>query len=403
MFPEDGLYGGGIMQREHMNLFLESVPDPKKVAWNPCVEKNRFANTEVLRRLSCMARENSLYIVANMGDGHPCSRVSDTACPWDGRHQYNTDVVFNPNGTLIVRYHKQNLFFETEFDHPPKAELATFDTPFGRFAVFTCFDSLFHDPSVEVIEEYNVDSIAFPTLWSETPPFLYAVQWQSAFSVGMKVNLLAANHNNAGGSGIYTPTGVATYAGNYQPSELLIATIPSRPKVFPSPHPKPEVSDTQSAGVYTSFAFSDYYSFVNLKDGSSSATVCNGRLCCQANYSLEQNGEDVFALGAFSGVHRAIARAGMQMCVVMKCVSRGKQAFLCGQTPQSSSSTFSRLVLTGNFSTPYVFPEVMVSSGGTPKLASGEWQYSDKVLTSAHGFSKPMLSAGLLGRLYGAD
>ncbi|XP_064598768.1 pantetheinase-like [Liolophura sinensis] len=402
VFPEDGLYGGAILQRINMYLFLESVPDPKEVIWNPCVEKNRFANTEVQHRLSCMARNNSLYIVANMGDVHHCSRASDTSCPLDGRYQYNTDVVFNPHGTLIVRYHKRNLFYETEFNYPPKAELATFDTPFGRFAVFTCFDSLFHDPSIEVIEDYNVDSVAFPTLWSERPPFFYAVQWQSAFSVGMKVNLLAANHNNAGGSGIYTPTGVAIYAGNHQPSQLLIATIHSRPNVFPSPQPKPTISATQSTGVYASLAFRDHYKFVNLREGSSSATVCNGRLCCQANYSFTQHGGDVFALGAFSGVHTAIARFGVQMCVVMKCVGWGTPSLPCGQTPHSSASTFSRLVLTGNFTTNYVFPEILVSSGGTEELASGEWQYSDKVLSSAHGFSKPLLSAVLLGRLYSA-
>lgn len=56
-------------------------------------------------RLSCMARNNSIYVVANMGDKKLCNS-SDPSCPSDGRYQYNTDVVFDPEGKLVARYHK---------------------------------------------------------------------------------------------------------------------------------------------------------------------------------------------------------------------------------------------------------------------------------------------------------
>ena len=52
----------------------------------------------------------------------------------------------------FYRYHKRNLFGEHQFD-VPEVEYTTFDTPFGRFGVFTCFDILFHDPAVQLVKQ----------------------------------------------------------------------------------------------------------------------------------------------------------------------------------------------------------------------------------------------------------
>lgn len=50
---------------------------------------------QVLRRLSCTARRHGLYLVANMADLQPCPlETAPSACPPDGRWQFNTNVVF---------------------------------------------------------------------------------------------------------------------------------------------------------------------------------------------------------------------------------------------------------------------------------------------------------------------
>lgn len=58
------------------------------------------------------------------------------------------------DGLLVARYHKYNLYFEEAFDVPPRAETVTFDTPFaGRFGLITCFDILFAEPTLTLVEK----------------------------------------------------------------------------------------------------------------------------------------------------------------------------------------------------------------------------------------------------------
>lgn len=54
----------------------------------------------------------------------------------------------------MARYHKYNLYFEAAFDAPPEPEIVTFDTPFaGKFGLITCFDILFQEPTVILMEK----------------------------------------------------------------------------------------------------------------------------------------------------------------------------------------------------------------------------------------------------------
>ncbi|XP_041369845.1 pantetheinase-like [Gigantopelta aegis] len=105
-FPEDGIYGMMLKIRRQVAPYLEYIPDPRKESWNPCTEPGRHANTEVQQYLSCLARNNALYLVVNMGDKQPCSIKTDPGCPYDGQYQFNTNVVYGPTGTLIAKYHK---------------------------------------------------------------------------------------------------------------------------------------------------------------------------------------------------------------------------------------------------------------------------------------------------------
>ena len=127
VFPEDGIYGF-FHTRETIKPYLEPIPDVSNATTIiPCTDPK--PHTEILQELSCMARNNSIALVANMGDIQYCTQ-KDPNCPKDGRYQYNTDVVFDSDGRLLAKYHKQHLFHEQAFNTPTKCEFVTFVTLF---------------------------------------------------------------------------------------------------------------------------------------------------------------------------------------------------------------------------------------------------------------------------------
>ncbi|KAK6327726.1 hypothetical protein J4Q44_G00033720 [Coregonus suidteri] len=291
--------------------YLETIPDPLTEDWNPCTQPDRHNHTEVLQSLSCMARRHQLYLVANMPDLQPCPLTSHPPCPPDGHWQFNTDVVFRSDGSLAARYHKQNLFFEKEFNTPPRLEVVTFDTPFaGRFGVFTCFDILFHDPTVRLLE-----------------------QFQRAFSLGANITLLAANlrHDSKAmtGSGIFTPsTSIYHHAGKPEERKLLVLRIPVLDSDWlatkkqakgqgetggegePLSAVLPSLSTTPSPSPsrFNASMMGDLFSFALLLDSEGQLTVCDGPLCCQLQYrrSTQGGNTELYALGAFAGNHTGV-------------------------------------------------------------------------------------------------
>ncbi|GIY69016.1 biotinidase [Caerostris extrusa] len=135
-YPEYGLYPPA--ERFRLKEFMEIVPDPKTASANPCLERKEFSQRLILRTLSCIARNNSILVVANMGDLQSC--LGTPGCPDDGVFHLNTNVVFDKDGTIIHKYHKEHLFYELGMDLPRKEQFFTFETSFGKFATFICFD-----------------------------------------------------------------------------------------------------------------------------------------------------------------------------------------------------------------------------------------------------------------------
>ena len=147
---------------------------------------------DYMKKLSSLAINFNTYLVTNIVEKVKCDNTSSSAsenCKNTGNYYYNTNVVFDRNGTIIsrfvvlvrrtnnsfvdFRYHKFNLFGDEHLtDRTDLPEIETFETDFGvKFGIFTCFDILFQYPA-EILLNANIDAIIYPTNWRSELPFL---------------------------------------------------------------------------------------------------------------------------------------------------------------------------------------------------------------------------------------
>lgn len=201
VFPEGGLNNGDL------TLFVE-IP----------YEKYGIVSAEsthdAIRNLSQAARDYDVYVAIN---------IHEEEHTINGTIRYNTNVIFDRNGSIIARYRKYNLFSETILNVTPDPEYIYFDTDFGvRFGTFTCFDILFKEPSLTLVQKYNVTDIITTQHWFSELPFLTAVQEQAAWSYRTNANMLASGMNDV----IRGSTGSGIYAGNRGPVIVLQSLQP---------------------------------------------------------------------------------------------------------------------------------------------------------------------------------
>lgn len=421
VFPEDGIQGFNFT-RSSISSYLETIPDPRQESWNPCTEPGRHSNTEVLQRLSCMARRYNLYLVANMGDLQPCSPSSDPAspCPPDGRWQFNTNVAFSSDGLLVARYHKHNLYFEDAFDTPPQPEIITFDTPFaGRFGLIICFDILFHQPTVPLLEE-GVRQVIFPTAWMNQLPLLDLIQFQQAFSLGANVTLLSANVRSdpliMTGSGIYTPFSADYHharRGDPEEGRLVVARVPVLEPQWVGQSATAEEAGAEQGYCqqdtclsappsFTSTMMYDPFQFVLLGDTEGEVSVCDGAFCCLLRYRRfpPGRGQEMYALGAFAGTHTVNGRYALQVCAVVRCA--GAESSTCGQEVEEAESKMD-FVLQGKFGTKYVYPSVLSSRLVLEQPELVERSADSTVMMKHSNMKGGLVTACLYGRMYHLD
>ncbi|GIY77345.1 pantetheinase [Caerostris darwini] len=249
VFPEEGLFSTSYENDTWFISYAEDVPNPKIEHVNPC-DDDKYQNSPILKRLSCMAKKHEFYVVADLIDVKKCE-VTDGCdendidycvtdpdeCPEDGYYHFNTLVVFDREGYLITRYYKIHLYFEEGLNTPKTIKHEYFTTEFGEFTVGICFDLLFQG---FVKSARNATGLVYPTWWFDHTPLIYfATSFQQSWSIANKVNILAADvqYPNFGslGSGIYTPgNGALIYTSNPDArSKLLISNVPVSPIAIP--------------------------------------------------------------------------------------------------------------------------------------------------------------------------
>lgn len=413
VFPEDGIHGIAH-SREGVKSYLEYIPDPEKEKWNPCQRQKRYDNSEIQHALSCMAKRNRMYVVANMGDYQPCNKADDKKCPEDGQYQFNTDVVYDPTGLLIAKYHKINLYYEYMYDYPPDRKRVYFDTPFGRFGIMTCFDILFKDPIIGLLEKDGIGNVVFPTAWMDSLPLLAAIQFHSAFAAGVNVNFLSANikysKRRFHGSGIFTPKGYASFFySEDSKGKLLVSDIGiiRRRKIGNIPNKKlisKEFKEHNNKGKeFKAKIFRDFYNMKLLMGKAGNISVCQNGVCCYLSYEKETESGDLFAFGTRDGIHPRHGGYYLQVCILLKCSNNNVSE--CGIYVKESSTRFRHVKITGTLTTRYIYPEILLYNSSTRLITLASptsWSHQDGIFES-NGFEHPLISASLLGRVYERD
>ena len=415
------MYGLG-WTRNTIMPYLEYVPDPDTTILAPCDKPTSIKAAEVQIYLSCVAKNNSIFVVANMGARQPCP-PHDSDCPVDGVYQYSTNVVYNPKGQFVARYFKYNLDKEeTYFDKPRVVNLTTFETPFGRFGTFTSSDILYKDPTVTLIKKMNVTNIAYPSAWREELPLMSAIEFHSAFSEGISVNLLAANLHiptlGYYGSGLYWPTGTSidgSYYYNDSSSSKGYLVVDSLTPFLPPENgvnvfrdnipiiPTPSRSKKSHKKTHKLKINGDEYTSTILKRSHDfyNPHVCQGEVCCDASIEGFFPKDEVFAFGAFDGVHVGVGEEYyLQACVFIKCANSTEES--CGSPTKMSQTDLDKMSFVANFSLGIVFPEVLSSYGTSLGLVTKIWYYQGSIIIDAGIYGAP-ISIAMLNRDYSRD
>ncbi|CAL1273188.1 unnamed protein product [Larinioides sclopetarius] len=438
-FPEYGIFPE--CDRETTKMFLEIVPDPHAERVIPC-DNPMYERMPQLRTLSCIAKNHSMYLQANTGDIQMCRETNLTRCPEDGFLQMNTNVIFDREGAVIGRYHKEHLWGEEGMDLPIEEQFPIFKTDFGTFATFVCFDVVLAR-IIEVVDEPGVDGVVFSTMWENSAPLFTSVQYFQSWAMGNNKSLIAADINLAGqlavGSGIFHgQEGALAYT--FDPdgiSKLVVARVPKRGKKLTQP--KASITAITENGTYawtddgeeipyiTSKSLQyhlpgdgDYYTdryhqadlvnytLVQLTKPKDRLTACNNGLCCILDYEVKHLNE-TFYFGVYNGTQGSFPPLFWceEDCLLVRCNPTFDKP--CSDFPLLTDNLFHHVSLYANYTTPFVYPSIV--SDRMRLVPRKEWEYDvinkgdvyDSKLSFSSEEGEKILAVGLKGRCYDRD
>lgn len=427
VFPEYGLFPPS--SRKKLKMFLENVPDPDVTPSNPCQEPATYADKPILYTLSCLALENNMIIIANMGDIQSCKGEKD--CPKDEVFQYNTNVAFGRDGDILKKYHKEHLFGEFGMDVPKFQQDPTFQTDLGRFAMYVCFDIVFQRIT-EVAHWKGVKAVFLPTMWMNSSPMFAATQYFESWAIGNNVTLLAANVHLPGESGLGSGVmkgrdGAQVYTFNPDGHSKLLITDLSKSGRHSSIYivtkngTKEWTDDGKDLASECSKkilgpvknVYKDYrclerdttnFTLTKLTKSSDYIESCNNGMCCTLNYSVKELTEDYY-LGVYNGSFNAMNRYFFpeENCVLARCDGFGCKS--CVTFPVRSKTVFYKVFMSANFTTTFVYPTVVET--GMRQTPTTEWKFDSGTKTASISFEsspgKDLLMVGLKARPYQRD
>lgn len=364
VFPEHGLTTVDAQRSRHeVQLYSTQIPSPQSKP-NPC--DNRMNN--VLQVLSCAAKQNSVHVVVNLPERDNCE---GKGCPPDRICLFNTNVVFNRQGTIIARYRRSSYFSESQSACDVTKEDPTFHTDFNvTFGILNTHDILHYKPAIELMRK-GVADFVYLGAWRSELPFLSAVQIQEGWARGLEVNLLAAGYddpvNGYGGSGIYPArSGGSTVAmmPHTRQSQFLSSYVQKQRNT--------RIGQIQGGAVSASISpdSSNYipqveFKFLNdnlkpyktqlLEKSNTSTRLCTNGLCCSFNISAKfpSNKENsmYYRMAVFNGTRKYQGKEtiGLQVCSIISCNNSSLSSCGLSMNTGKDSALFEYISIQGEF------------------------------------------------------
>nr|XP_021526482.1 vascular non-inflammatory molecule 2-like [Aotus nancymaae] len=156
----------------------------------------------------------------------------------------------------------------------------------------------------------------------------------------------------------------------------------------------------EAKNTFRGFISWDGFNFTELFENEGNLTVCQKELCCHLSYKmLQKEKNEVYILGAFTGLHGRRRREHWQVCIMLKY--KTTDLATCGWPVETASTRLETFSLSGTFGTEYVFPEVLLTK---IQLSPIKFEIlKDGRLVNKNGSSEPILTVSLLGRWYTKD
>ncbi|MHC4818125.1 MAG: carbon-nitrogen hydrolase family protein [Planctomycetota bacterium] len=213
--PEYGNTGNHIKVKERYNA---STTIPAAPTTRPLWEFEDKEIDSYLLGYARLANELGIYIVTN------ALEREDTG---GERYYYNTMVAFDPEGKLVARYRKINLYMVEYVLETSGDETCSFDTPYGRFGMLLCFDAIIPSTWGEVKDDHGVDFLVVASLWQPYVPLPgRAAMNLLANMAGMPVLWSNQASIGAGGdAGIIRPAANDTAMGMWGPQGIAVGNL----------------------------------------------------------------------------------------------------------------------------------------------------------------------------------
>lgn len=390
VFPEYGITGFSSYSKSswHTGGYTESFPAPSGSV--PCDDARAFGDAPSVVSLSCTAKQHGIAIVANLME-------------YSSGKMYNTNVALDTDGTYLAKYHKRNLWGESNVDAAPTAEKVSFTTKFGvTFGMFVCADLIYEHPVLDLVRA-GVKNFAMPLAWSNEMAQMQALAYAQGWSAANGVNLILANHRGSSesGSGILVSgyPAAQTYSPGSRAGSVTVADVSASggPTSLAAPLSRFNLTKLSSSG----------WKYSQVVSGSQ---TCSGSTCCTV--SVTSGTPDGYVLAILDGTD---TNDGMvwpaQVCAVLPCQRSGSS---CLDFQKPSGQLLGLEVQMSGLRTGLTVPEVLASTGNTgeallvPGASSNGYAFSqhgsessvtvtsDATLLSAVLYSRPFTSGALV-------